>query len=436
MATTCADKEAISSTLLMLLGKRVIKATCNLLIAHVGEVPEKDVLINDPKVRVFHGNGRTLIPALGGAHTHMSWNGGDLDRWGELGVEEHMLLTARSARCFLDSVYTMCFGAASAKKRLDVVIRDGINAGNIPGPRCLANGQEMAKGLVGGITAFANGPDEMRQVCVIFFFLKSRVHILLTFVGLRIREHVELGVDQIKLSMSGESITEIRDAEDCYFTNEETQVLAKLISMASDCAHARARVCPTMSQPRRRTCDSPCNQLLVATLYEAGAFGYATEVAEKVVYKKELNTAIVGLREMHRRGIVVLPGGSYGFAWRPHGTYARDLEHFTKLPSFTAHEAILAATYGVAKVFMRSHEMGQIKPGNFADFVIVDGDLLKDITIVQYHAKLDIIMINGRVHKAGRKAVIPQPYQRVSDKTAKLEVLEKVGATVPMQGTY
>jgi hypothetical protein len=75
--------------------------------AHVGEVPEKDVLIEDPKVRVFHGYGRTLIPGLGDAHTHMSWNGGDLDRLGELGVEEHTLLTARSARCFLDSGYTM-----------------------------------------------------------------------------------------------------------------------------------------------------------------------------------------------------------------------------------------------------------------------------------------------------------------------------------------
>jgi hypothetical protein len=53
----------------------------------------------------------------------------------------------------------------------------------------------------------------------------------------------------------------------------------------------------------------PAINWLVATLYEAGAFGYATEVTEKVVYKKELNTAIVGLREMHRRGIVVLPGG-------------------------------------------------------------------------------------------------------------------------------
>lgn len=109
------------------------------------------------------------MPGLGDAHTHFTWNGGDLDQLAELGVEEHTLLTARSAECFLDSGYTMCFGAASAKKRLDVVIRDAINAGDIPGPRFLANGQEMARRggeLVGGITAFADGPEEMRQVSV------------------------------------------------------------------------------------------------------------------------------------------------------------------------------------------------------------------------------------------------------------------------------
>lgn len=85
---------------------------------------------------------------------------------------------------------------------------------------------------------------------------------------------------------------------------------------------------------------------------------------------------------------------------------------------------------------MRSHEMGQIKPGNFADCVVVDGDPLKDIIILQNHAKLDIIMINGRVHKAGRKEVALQPDQRVSDKLAKREVLEKVGVTVPMQAAH
>jgi len=48
---------------------------------------------------------------------------------------------------------------------------------------------------------------------------------------------------------------------------------------------------------------------LIATLNEAEAFGYTHEKAEQVGYRKELEHAIRGLREMHRRGIVVLPGG-------------------------------------------------------------------------------------------------------------------------------
>lgn len=175
-------------------------------ISYVGEVPKVDSLKSDTEVRVFHGKGRTLMSGLGDAHTHFTWNGGDLNALGEMNVEEHTLLTMRSAQCYIDSGYTMyvtsstirrrgtltdprCFGAASAKKRLDIVIRDAINAGDIPGPRYLANGQEMARTggeLVGLMTAFADGPEEMRET---------------------IREHVALGVDNIKLSMSGEEVS-------------------------------------------------------------------------------------------------------------------------------------------------------------------------------------------------------------------------------------
>jgi hypothetical protein len=52
---------------------------------------------------------------------------------------------------------------------------------------------------------------------------------------------------------------------------------------------------------------------------------------------------------------------------------------------------------------MRSHELGKIQPGYYADCVLVDGDPLKDIAVLQDHSKLNIILINGRVHKAGRK---------------------------------
>lgn len=76
-------------------------------ITKVGTVPNVEQLKKDPKVRVFHGRGRTLMSGLGDAHTHFTWNGGDLNRLGELGVEEHVLLTARSAQCYIDSGYTM-----------------------------------------------------------------------------------------------------------------------------------------------------------------------------------------------------------------------------------------------------------------------------------------------------------------------------------------
>jgi hypothetical protein len=47
------------------------------------------------------------MSGLGDAHTHFTWNGGDLNRLSELPVEEHVLLTARSAQCYIDSGYTM-----------------------------------------------------------------------------------------------------------------------------------------------------------------------------------------------------------------------------------------------------------------------------------------------------------------------------------------
>lgn len=62
----------------------------------------------------------------------------------------------------------------------------------------------------------------------------------------------------------------------------------------------------------------------------------------------------------------------------------------------------------MAKLFMRSHEMGQIKEGNYADCLVVDGDPLKNISLLQDHHRLNIIIINGRVHKAGvREYVVP-----------------------------
>ena len=66
-------------------------------------------------------------------------------------------------------------------------------------------------------------------------------------------------------------------------------------------------------------------------------------------------------------------------------------------------ESIIAATAGVAKLFMREDDLGKIRPGYFADVILVDGNPLKDIAVLQEHDKLNVIMINGRIHKASYK---------------------------------
>lgn len=76
-------------------------------IVAVGNVPDAEGLSKDASVHVIQGHGRTLMSRLGDAHAHPTWNNNALDLLGDVSVEEHTLITARSARCYLDSGYTM-----------------------------------------------------------------------------------------------------------------------------------------------------------------------------------------------------------------------------------------------------------------------------------------------------------------------------------------
>ena len=103
---------------------------------------------------------------------------------------------------------------------------------------------------------------------------------------------------------------------------------------------------------------------------------------------------------MHKRGIRVLPGGDYGFAFTPHCQNARDLEFFVKHLGMTPMEAIRSCTLYGGQIMMRPHELGLVKEGFLADLLLVDGDPLADIKRLQSQAALLVIMKDGRLHKA------------------------------------
>ncbi|KAE9376451.1 hypothetical protein N431DRAFT_435778 [Stipitochalara longipes BDJ] len=379
-------------------------------IKQVGDFEYK----SDSQTEVIDGQGKkTLMSGLVDSHTHLSWNNSPtLDGLTSLPIEEHAIHTANSARMYLDCGYTMCFGAAAAQPRLDVAIKASIKSGLIPGPRMLANGQEISTtggAIVPSITKNADGPEEIRRV---------------------VREFCALGVDNIKLSMTGDEIHETMRAEETYFTQEETNAAVEEAHRRGKrvCAHARANhaikqccragvdviyhasfaddeAIEMIAKLKDRVFVSPAiNFPWTSASGEAIPYGLTPKMAIKKGLKREVDIAAVAMQKMHNKGIRILPGGDYGFAWAPHGTYARDLVHFVNMFGFTPMETIIAATAWGGEIMGHPDVLGKVLPGYYADVVLVNGDPLQDLALFQETQNLHAIIINGHIHKNSEEA--------------------------------
>ena len=96
-------------------------------------------------------------------------------------------------------------------------------------------------------------------------------------------------------------------------------------------------------------------------------------------------------------------GGDYGFAWNPHGTYAKELSFFVNHVGFSVVDTIKCATRTGAEIMGREKEFGTLEVGKLADLLIVDADLEEDISTLEASENF-IAVMQGGVVKAGRLA--------------------------------
>jgi imidazolonepropionase-like amidohydrolase len=234
---------------------------------------------------------------------------------------------------------------------------------------------------------------------------------------------IKYGVDLIKLNLSGEEMTDTR-AEETPMDDEEIAMAVKEAKRRGKrvCAHARSaesvkqclrhgieiiyhasyadeEALDMLEAQKDKFFVAPGLGWLVNTGRNAGPYGIAPDSPLGLYYQRELEIAVETMRKMHRRGIKVLPGGDYGFAWTPHGDNARDLQYFVEMVGMSPMEAIISATKYGGQIMGRPSELGLIKEGYLADILLVDGDPLANIKILQDRNRILAVMKDGQFYR-------------------------------------
>jgi imidazolonepropionase-like amidohydrolase len=100
---------------------------------------------------------------------------------------------------------------------------------------------------------------------------------------------------------------------------------------------------------------------------------------------------VATVEKLRAAGIKMVVGGDYGISIAPHGTYAKDLEYFVELFGMRPAEALLCATRNGGAAYDPKGRLGTLTAGAVADLVLVEGDPLQDITVLQDHSKLTVL---------------------------------------------
>jgi imidazolonepropionase-like amidohydrolase len=364
---------------------------------------------------VIEALGRTLMPGLVEGHAHISFGGAVNDSdLGNIPPEEHVLLTVRNAKTLLDHGFTSAYSAATSKLRLDVVIRNAVNAGQFPGPRIRAASPEIT--VTGGL----GDERKAHMYYESFGLIADGKEELVKAVRLCCRE----GVDNIKVNISGDDLSPAAHGGLTVMREEEVQTAVNVardfgkkvncharaaesvkravrcgVDVIYHCESADEEAIDMLESVKDRIFVGPAIGIIYSTLYEGEPFGFYrdSEVGRKMQRTID-NTAAV-YTELRKRGVRILIGGDYGFAQSPQGDNARDLKHFVNLLGFSPSEALQCGTRIGGQVMGLGDQLGQIKEGYIADLLLVDGDPLEDLDLVVHEKNLHVIMKEGTLYK-------------------------------------
>ncbi|OYU70922.1 MAG: Xaa-Pro dipeptidase [Alphaproteobacteria bacterium PA2] len=338
-----------------------------------------------------------VLPGLIDAHVHLA----DTDQ--SSNVAEPLLhssadiayLGARHARQTLKAGFTTVHNVGNFRALADVALRDAINRGDVPGPRINAVGAYITTpgggGEVTGLSPDVTLPADMRVGVVISPEDVTR----------KVNYLFQNGVDSIKLIATGAVLalgTEVGRQE---LTEAEMTAAVKAAASHGGWVTAHAHGAEGIKSAIRAGVRAIEHASLIddegiALAKSKGVWldmdVYNGDFIEEVgtrdgwpadYLRKNRETTDLqreGFRKAVRAGVKMTFGTDAGVY--PHGDNGKQFKYMVRF-GMTPMQAIQAATVNGAALLGWSKDVGALSPGHYADMVAVDGDPLKDITVLE-----------------------------------------------------
>lgn len=374
-------------------------------ISAVGRQVGRDLVPRGEDLTEIDGTGKTLMPGLIDAHCHMTY--------GESRTEEEIdLYTSpelRTLKAAFHAQKVLRAGITGISQPggsyyIGVGIREAIKDGIVTGPRMTAAGRYVStsNGLTDWYPDSVGVPEGSIGI----------VHNTLDAMISEVRHQAKNGVDFIKLADSPYGDFQA-------FTGDEMKTLAGLAHQLGKkmTIHARgsAEVHAAVSAgidwimhgnimtdetiEHLATSGTPLVPTLLL-LSNVGDWGHLVGAPGpmKDGMKAMLDKSADALHRAHEAGVTMAMGTDSGFSVTPYGVWhARELELLMTYAGLSSLEAIQAGTSHGALMLGLEGEIGVVAEGMIADLIIVDGDPVADITVLQKRECIETVISGGQV---------------------------------------
>lgn len=355
---------------------------------------------------------RFVMPGMVDCHAHISYGNAlsqeDIDLYATM--EFRTLRSMVAAQAILKSGFTSIMDPACSGL-IAPAVRDAVNVGLVQGPRITASGRALTtqQGLYDWYPSWVGVPEPSTGVMTGSMDEAIRI----------IRQQAKDGVDAIKLTMDGIHTRRGGGGLIAAYTQAETHTMVDEIHRLGKLAvvHARgregalyaARAGVDVIFHASNICDDGIQAVLdhggclcpsLALLVNNIEFHEPTDPSAPWwpdIQRRELEAASRNLRRAREAGVTFISGSEAGFAVTPYGEWgAKELEAHVKYVGFTPAEALCCATVTSTRLLRERDRLGGLVPGKLADIVVVDGDPLADITVLQRREAIHAVLLGGK----------------------------------------